>query len=66
MQHVSFDHLVEEEGVDIFGTGPKFKKKKSQTLLLKNFGIKEIERKYYGFNTLSSFPPTTIRLGEST
>ena len=27
MQHVSFDHLVEEEGVDIFGTGPKLKKK---------------------------------------
>ena len=43
MQHVSFDHLVEEEGVDIFGTGPKLKKKKSQTLLLKNFGIKEKE-----------------------
>lgn len=27
MQHLSFDHLVAEEGVDIFDTGPKFKKK---------------------------------------
>lgn len=44
MQHLSFDHLVEEEGIDIFDTGPKLKKKKkTQTLLLKKFGIKEIE-----------------------
>ena len=44
MQHLSFDHLVEEEGLDIFDTGPKLKKKKkTQTLLLKKFGIKEIE-----------------------
>ena len=44
MQHLSFDHLVEEERLDIFDTGPKLKKKKkTQTLLLKKFGIKEIE-----------------------
>ena len=29
MQHLSFDHLVEEEGIDIFDTGPKLKKKKT-------------------------------------
>jgi len=32
MQHLSFDHLVEEEGIDIFDTGPKLKKKKKLKL----------------------------------
>ena len=40
MQHVSFDHLVEEEGVDIFGTGPKLKKKNLKPFYLRTLVLK--------------------------
>lgn len=40
MQHLSFDHLVAEEGVDIFDTGPKFKKKNLKPFYLRTLVLR--------------------------